>query len=125
MVLTWAFVGGAGDGNRTRTVSLGICTARRRTRSDLRRGGSVIDRETPFVTGVNGTLMARRSCARPALTPPRLAPPVPSIACHPSDRGRRVKAREATAQRLGFDSADAAEAIVQRGSERTPQLLWY
>ena len=61
MVLTWAFVGGAGDGNRTRTVSLGICAIRALMASDLRDGLSMSDRERPFLTGVNGTLMARRS----------------------------------------------------------------
>jgi hypothetical protein len=28
VVLTWAFTWGAGDGNRTRTISLGICAVR-------------------------------------------------------------------------------------------------
>jgi hypothetical protein len=50
---------GADDGNRTRTVSLGICTVRPRTPSDQRRNRSASDRETPLITGVNGTLMAR------------------------------------------------------------------
>ena len=50
----------ADDGNRTRTVSLGICAIRRRTGPDLRRDGSVSDRERPLFTVVNGTLMARR-----------------------------------------------------------------
>jgi len=41
---------------------------------------------------------ARRRCC--------LYLPRPSRSCHPSDRGRRVRARAATAQRLGLDSAD-------------------
>jgi hypothetical protein len=35
-------------------------------------------------------------------------------------RGRRVKAREATAQRLGLDSTDSAKTIVQRGGRNRP-----
>ena len=49
----------AGDGNRTRTISLGICTVRAVEWSDLRDRLSASDRERPFVTGVNGSLMAR------------------------------------------------------------------
>jgi hypothetical protein len=51
---------GAGDGNRTRTISLGICAIRARHMPDLRGGLSVSDRKRPAFTGVNGTLMARR-----------------------------------------------------------------
>ena len=51
----------AGDGNRTRTISLGICVIRAAERPDLRDGVSASDRERPLVTGVNGPLMARRS----------------------------------------------------------------
>jgi len=40
--------------------------------------------------------------------------------CHPSGCGRRVKARAATAKRLGLDSADVAETLVQRGYSITP-----
>jgi hypothetical protein len=58
-VLTWAFVVGAGDGNRTRIISLGICTVHALTWPDLRRGLSVSNRERPPFTGVNGMLMAR------------------------------------------------------------------
>jgi hypothetical protein len=43
---------GAGDGNRTRTISLGICAILASTRPDLRCGVSVSDRERPLVTGV-------------------------------------------------------------------------
>jgi hypothetical protein len=50
---------GAGDENRTRTISLGICRTARRTGPDLRFDGSVSDRERPLFTGVNGPLMAR------------------------------------------------------------------
>jgi hypothetical protein len=42
-----------------RIISLGICPVRRLTLPDQRRGGSASDRETPLITGVNGTLMAR------------------------------------------------------------------
>ena len=51
---------GAGDGNRTRTVSLGSRTIRRSYCRDLRWKVSATDRERPPVTGVNGTLMARQ-----------------------------------------------------------------
>jgi hypothetical protein len=51
---------GAGDGNRTRTISLGICAIRASTGLDLRSGLSVSDRERPRFTLVNGPLMARR-----------------------------------------------------------------
>ena len=40
--------------------------------------------------------------------------------CHPLGRGRRVRAREATAQRLGLDTADSAGTIVQRGDDTGP-----
>ena len=47
---------GAGDRNRTRTISLGICAVRALMSSDLRGGLSMSDGERPFVTGVNGPL---------------------------------------------------------------------
>ena len=40
--------------------------------------------------------------------------PRPPRGCHPSGRGRRVKAREATAQRRGLDAADSAEIMPKR-----------
>jgi hypothetical protein len=55
---------GAGDGNRTRTISLGINTIHAATRPDLRRRLPASDRERPLLTGVNGPLMARRSRRR-------------------------------------------------------------
>jgi hypothetical protein len=58
---------GAGDGNRTRTISLGICPVRARHMADLRGGVSANDRERPLVTEVNGPLMARRTVVRLAL----------------------------------------------------------
>ena len=57
--LTWAFAVGAGDGNRTRTISLGTCAIRAVSWPDLRGGLSVSDRGGPLFTGVNGPLMAR------------------------------------------------------------------
>jgi hypothetical protein len=54
-----AFWVGAGDGNRTRTVSLGICTVRGYTLPDLRTGASASTRDRPLVAGVNGPLMAQ------------------------------------------------------------------
>jgi hypothetical protein len=77
---------GAGDENRTRTVSLGICAVTAPTWPDLRRGVSMSDRQRPLVTGVNGTLMARRTVVRPALMSPCPAPPPSSsIAAIPPD----------------------------------------
>jgi hypothetical protein len=64
---------------------------------DLRDGVSASDRERPLVTGVNGPLMARRTAVRPALIAAPSSFPVLLDSCHPSGRGRRVKAREATA----------------------------
>src|SRR6266496_1620333 len=46
---------GAGDGNRTRTISLGICAVSASTWPDLRREVSASDRARPLVTGANGT----------------------------------------------------------------------
>jgi hypothetical protein len=64
---------------------------------DLRDGVSASDRERPLLTWVNGTLMARRTEVRPALMAASWSSPVLLDSCHPSGRGRRVKAREATA----------------------------
>jgi hypothetical protein len=50
----------AGDGNRTRTISLGSCTVWAAMAPELRGGLPRSVRERPSVTGVNGTLMARR-----------------------------------------------------------------
>ena len=88
---------GAGDGNQTRTISLGICEIRAVVRSDLRAAVSASDRERPLVTGVNGTLMARRTMVPPALMAVSWSFPVLLDSCRLSGRGRRVKAREATA----------------------------
>jgi len=53
-------------------------------------------------------------CMRSAY-PRRPGPAHPSRSCPLLGRVRCVRAREATAQRLGLDSADSAEIIVQRG----------
>jgi len=93
---TWAFLMRAGDGNRTRTVSLGICRTHRQTGPDLGCGGSVSDREYPLFTRVNGPLMARNGV--PDLHRLNaLVLPVPSQVQDPLGRGRRVQARAATA----------------------------
>jgi hypothetical protein len=88
---------GAGDGNRTRTISLGSCAIRAVVRPDLRGGMSASDRERPLVTGVNGTLMARRAAVWPELMATSWSSPVLLDSRRPSGRGRCVKAREATA----------------------------
>ena len=64
---------------------------------DLRDGVSASDRERPLVTGVNGPLMARQATVRTALKAVPYPSPVLLDNCRPSGRGRRVKARKATA----------------------------
>ena len=54
---------------------------------DLRFGVSVSDREGLLVTGVNGTLMARRTAIRPALMAASWTSFVLLDSCHPSGRG--------------------------------------
>jgi hypothetical protein len=54
---------GAGDGNRTRTISLGIRQIRVPDRPDLDIRCTVSDRHRPSSTGVNGPPMARRQMA--------------------------------------------------------------
>jgi hypothetical protein len=61
---TWALSVEAGDGNRTRTVSLGICAIQAVMQPDLLGALSASDREGPPVTEVNGTLMARPCAIR-------------------------------------------------------------
>ena len=51
---------GAGDGNRTRTISLGICAVSAVTQPGLRCELSVSVRERSLFTEANGPLMARR-----------------------------------------------------------------
>jgi hypothetical protein len=59
--VNWWFVGalGAGDGNRTRTISLGIRPIGASTRPGLGSRCTGSDREAPSGTGVNGPLMAQ------------------------------------------------------------------
>jgi hypothetical protein len=54
--------GGAGDENRSRTVSLGICPRHLHAPPDLALLLSATIPEQPPRAAVNGTLMARRSC---------------------------------------------------------------
>jgi len=64
--LTWASSCGAGDGNRTRTGSLGISGPDGRTRAHLgvwAAGGGL---KRPGLTWPNGTLMARLGSPDPA-----------------------------------------------------------
>jgi len=53
------FRSGAGDGNRTRTISLGICCITAVSGPELPIRVSASDRGCLSFTGVNGTLMAR------------------------------------------------------------------
>ena len=59
---------------------------------------------------------ARRGHAWPGLARVLLLPRS-LVSRHLSGHGRRVKAREATAERLGLDRAVVAETIVQRGDD--------
>jgi len=53
------FLLGAGDGKRTRTISLGICLVIAVRVAELRIGVPASDRGCPPFTTANGTLMAR------------------------------------------------------------------
>jgi hypothetical protein len=81
---------------------------------DLRSRVSASDRERPPVTGVNGTLMARRIVVRPAQWPRPGPSPSSSIAAAlgpwPLCQGSR-----SDRVRHGLDTADSAEIIEQRG----------
>ena len=59
---------GAGDGNRARTVSLGIGAIRALIWPDLQDGLSVSDRESPRVTRVNGPANGPATRSRRGLT---------------------------------------------------------
>ena len=61
---TWAFFMRADDGNRTRTVSLGICGSCSNKQLDQWCDPSMSARERPCFTGANGPLMARRRTQR-------------------------------------------------------------
>jgi hypothetical protein len=54
--------GGAGDENRTRTISLGICPVAQVRAAELGIQVPASDRDSPPFAAVNGTLMARWSC---------------------------------------------------------------
>jgi hypothetical protein len=62
-MLTWAIACGAGDENRTRTISLGSGAITAARGADLAYLQVPSDRGCPLVTLVNGTLMARPSRA--------------------------------------------------------------
>jgi hypothetical protein len=54
---------GAGDENRTRTISLGSAAVTAASGADLPVQVPARDRDCPLVTLANGPLMARRSCS--------------------------------------------------------------
>lgn len=66
-------------------------------------------------SGVAARVAARRVLLFRVLALRVLVAAAVSLGC-----GRRVRAREATAKRLGFDSAGSAEIIVQRGGRVAP-----
>ena len=90
---------------------------------DLRRGLSASDRERPFVTGVNGPLMARRTAIRAALIAVPWSSPVLLDSCRPSGRGRRCQGSRSDRVRLGLDTAATAETIEQRGGRMSATPL--
>jgi hypothetical protein len=65
-----------------------------------------------------GCLTTRRSWPACIDHPSPAPPPSSSTAAIPLACGRRVKAREATAQRFGLDTEDSAETIEQRGGRQ-------
>jgi hypothetical protein len=75
------FYSGAGNGNRTRTISLGIRPIGASDGPDLGNRYTASDRHEPHETGVNGPLMARGLMATAALVAsPRTSGPMQSIA---------------------------------------------
>ncbi len=104
---------------KKRMVRLGICPVRPYMSADLRRDRSASDRETPLITGVNGTLMARRGDCRPARirhmqvtgrNHPRRALEDNRGQADPERRTRSVRALEAARQQV----ADNARVNDQR-----------
>jgi hypothetical protein len=74
---------GAGDGNRTRTVSLGINRQAKVTAPDLGARVSMSDRDGPWLTTLNGTLMARRSWSWLVSAQSAYSSPVVLVAAEP------------------------------------------
>jgi hypothetical protein len=96
---------GAGDGNRTRAISLGIQPIGASDRSDLDSRHTASDRHGPRDTRANGPPMARRSCL---LAEPR----GPSR----SRRSRRVLQEEASRATRGICSQTAVAATQRSAS---------
>ena len=63
MSLAWEYMLGAGDENRTRTISLGSAAVTAARGADRVAVPVPSDRGCPLVTLVNGPLMARPPCA--------------------------------------------------------------
>ena len=75
---------GAGDGNRTGIVSLGICAVQASTTCDMQGGQSLSDREDPPFTGLSKR--ARRSHACRMLIGHRIARTFQPRTCHQEER---------------------------------------
>ena len=63
--MTWGFACGADDGNRTRVFSLGTRVIMLESGPDLRMAAAWLRRSSPWLTGLNGPLMARRVTSSP------------------------------------------------------------
>ena len=94
------------------------------TLPDLRSGVSASDREIPLFAGVNGPLMARRSAVRPTLLAVPWSSPVLLDSCRSSGRGRRVKAREATACGLALTRRTRPRQSCSEEDARRLRSLW-
>jgi hypothetical protein len=68
--MTWAYVVGAGDENRTRTISLGSCTVPAAQGADLATLGAGSTRGRPLITLADGTAISRRSAVQRVLVLP-------------------------------------------------------
>jgi hypothetical protein len=141
--------GGAGDENRTRTISLGSTAVTAASGADLPVQVSASDRGCLLLTLANGPLMAQPSCSDPQQTgaartalralllprPPHSCPPlavaaVSRLAKRPAPAGlaltRRTRPRSSEARRA--ESTSSARWSVRNGftdghGSRLPNLL--
>jgi hypothetical protein len=135
LALTCKNVAGAGDENRTRTISLGSSAVTAARDADLVTVAVPSDRGCPLVTLVNSPLMARRSWADAALFRAFLRPARPSspaseqaLACtkrqvastilgHFAELYVRHRYYGASADRKHMAQAPAAHSVVRCAGE--------
>jgi len=117
---------GAGDGNRTRTVSLGICPIRGSDRPDLGTRCTASDRQGPCDTGSNGPPMARAKCpglvrnGQPRVLHDACGQLACCDACQPDcDCGRR---RPKTKYKIGTTPAELTTATKGAHSHFGPRI---